>query len=64
MVFVFLYCEKKQISYLEYPVFDAMWQIYIYIKKNVFMHTANALRYFEFPLLKKTNIQSLKENVF
>jgi len=33
-VWIFFYVVKKiSISYLEYPVFDTMWQIYICIKK-------------------------------
>jgi len=37
----FFYVVKKiSISYLEYLVFDAVWQIYIYIKKNIFLCVA------------------------
>ena len=64
-IFLCFYIVKIEISYLEYPVFDAnAANIHIYEKKNVFMHTANILTYFEFPLKKKTNIRSLKENEY
>ena len=47
---VFLYCKNTNLV-LKYLVFNKMLQIYIYLKKqkkkDVFMHTANTLKYFE-----------------